>query len=181
MRKFNTILVILIMFLFIDHITFGSLHFLGTKLNVTAPFAMSMFILVLLHTIVSIIITIKAEIVGFKTKARYNKENREFWLRRTSGVAILVLAASHVYMMGKDENGIPKVAKMPKVFNLLLVLLMLSVGIHLMQNIRPLLISMGIKNIDKKEKIGKLLVILLTIFVIISYGIFIINKIKGGA
>lgn len=180
MRKLNTIIVLLIMLLFIDHITFGSLHFLGTKFGITAPFAMTMFVLVLIHAIISIIITIKAEVVGFKTKARYNKENRQFWQRRASGIAILVLASMHVFLMQKGENGIPKIARMPKVFNLLLPLLLLSVGIHISQNIRPLLISLGIKNREKKEKIIKLLIILFTILVIIAYGIFVVGKIKGG-
>ena len=181
MRKLNTILVLLIMLLFIDHITFGCLHFLGSKFSITAPFALTMFLLVLLHTIVSIVITVKAEVVGFKTKARYNSENRQFWLRRVSGIAILVLAFAHVYLMSEGPNGIPRIAKMPKPLNLLLILLMLSVGIHIKQNVRPLLISLGVKNIDRKEKIIKPLIILITLLVIVIYGIFVVKKIKGGA
>ena len=169
------------MLLFIDHITFGSLHYLGTKFHIAKPFAMAMFMLVLLHAIVSIIITIKAELVGFKTKARYNSENRQFWLRRVSGVAILIFAVMHVYLMQKNEKGIPRLAKMPKVFNLALPLLIISVSIHVIQNIKPLLISMGVRNIDKKEKIIKLLMILFTLLVIVSYGLFVVKKIKGGA
>ena len=181
MRKFNTIIVLLTMLLFIDHITFGSLHYLGTKFSVAKPFAMAMFILVFIHAVVSIIITIKAEVVGFKTKARYNSENRQFWLRRVSGVAILLLAMTHIFLMHKDERGIPRLAKMPKIFNLALPLLILSVCIHVMQNVKPLFISMGVKNIDKKEKIIKLIMILFTILVIVSYGLFVVKKIKGGA
>ena len=180
MRKLNTIVALLIMLLFLDHITFGSLHFLGTKFGITAPFAMTMFLLVLIHAIISIIITIKAEAVGFKTKARYNKENRQFWLRRASGIAILILAFMHVFLMQKDASGRPKIASMPRVFNLLLPLLLLSVGIHISQNVKPLLISLGVKNREKKEKIIKLLIILFTIFVIVTYGIFTVNKIRGG-
>ena len=180
MRKFNTVIVLLIMLLFIDHITFGSLHFLGTKFGIAAPFAMTMMILVLIHAAVSIIITIRAEVAGFKTKARYNKENRQFWLRRVSGMAILVLAIAHVVLMQKGSDGVPKISRMPKVFNLLLPLLLLSVGVHISQNIRPLLISMGVKNREKKEKIIKLLIILFTIIAIVSYGVFVVGKIKGG-
>ena len=180
MRKFNSILTILIMLLFIDHITFGSLHFLGTKFGIAAPFAMTMMILVLIHAVVSIIITIRAEVAGFKTKARYNKENRQFWQRRASGIAILVLALVHANVMQKGENGIPKLSRMPRVFSLILPLLMLSVAIHISQNIRPLLISMGVKNREKKEKIIKLLIILFTIIAIVSYGVFVVSKIKGG-
>lgn len=180
MRKLNTILVLLIMILFIDHITFGSLYFLGTKLKVTAPFAMVMILLVLLHAAVSIAVTIKAEAVGFKTKARYNRENREFWMRRASGIVILILAIAHVNLMMRGADGIPKIARMPRVFNLLLPLLLLSVGIHIKENVRPLLISLGVRNRERKEKIIKLLVMLFTVFVIVSYGIFTVGKMRRG-
>ena len=181
MRKLNTILVLLIMVLFIDHIVFGSLHFLGTNLNVTKPFAHAFFSLVFIHAVVSILITIKAEVVGIKTHARYNKENRQFWNRRISGMAIMVLAATHIYLMAHGEDGLPRISKMAKIYGLLLPLLLIFVCIHIYTNVRPLLISLGIRNIEKKEKIIKVLIVLITIVVMFSFAFFILNRIGSGA
>ena len=180
MRKLNTIIVLIIMILIIDHIIFGSMHFLGTGASVIKPLAMIMFLLVLIHAVISMIITIRAEKVGFKTKARYNKENRQFWLRRASGMAIVILAFIHAYSMVKNEKGIPNITRMPKALRFSTPLLILSVGIHLLGNIRPLLISLGIRKLDRYEKIIKVLVILITLFAMVANIIYIINMIKRG-
>ena len=180
MRKFNAILVSIILILIIDHIIFASMHLLGTGANVFVPVALFMLTLVLIHAIISLIITINAEKVGINTKARYNKENEQFWLRRVSGLAIMVLAIMHAYLEAKNENGVPNVARMPKIFEFTLPLLILSVGIHVFQNTRPLLISLGIKKINLFEKIIKILVIMLTCLAMFSIVTFLFNKMKRG-
>ena len=175
MRKFNTILVLIIMILLLDHIIFGGLHLLGAGTNVFKPVALLMLILVFIHAVVSMIITIRAEKAGMKTKARYNEENKQFWSRRTSGMAIVVFALMHAHSMIKDENGVPNIARLPKFFNLALPLLILSVGLHLISNVKPLLISLGIK-IGKKEIIINIIILLITLFAMFALIYFVINR-----
>ena len=180
MRKFNAILVLIIMILFLDHLFFGSAHFLGTGLNVTKPFSHTFFLLVLIHAAISLIITVRAEIAGIRTKARYNRENREFWSRRISGVAILVLAGAHAYLMVHGEDGLPRISKMARIYELFLPLLLLSISIHLSSNVKPLLIALGIRNPEKKEKIIKALIVLITIVALFSFVFFIYSKVRHG-
>ena len=72
-----------------------------------------------------------------KTKARYNKENRTFWLRRTTGVLILVLVLFHFYAMGRGSDGIPRIAHMGMPGSLATILLAVSVMIHIDINLEP--------------------------------------------
>ena len=179
MRKINVIIVIAIMILLVDHIVFGGLHLLGFNAGVMRPMAMLMLILVLAHALISMYVTLRAEKAGAKTKARYNKENREFWLRRTSGVMILVSALVHAYTMFKDENGVPRIARLPKVFSLATPLLIFSIYLHVFVNVRALLIAFGIRNINRKEKVIKVLLTVVMLFAMSALIYFNVKR-SGG-
>lgn len=166
MRKINAILVILIFILLIDHIIFGGMHLLGLNVSVTKQMALLMLFLVLAHAVISMFVTLKAEKAGAKTKARYNKENREFWARRTSGMMILVFGLLHAFAMFKYENGVPRIARLPRIFSLVTPLLIISIYAHIFANVRPLLISLGVRNMDKKEKIIKIILSIIMLFAI---------------
>ena len=181
MRKINTIITILIILLLCDHLLFGSLYMLGTGAGVITGMAHTLILLVIIHALISMIVTLRAEKAGFKTKARYNRENREFWLRRTSGVCVLVFALMHAYSMQKNERGIPNIAFMPKIFELTLVLLLISAAVHMFVNIRPLLISLGVRNIDRKERIIRFVFIVFVIFGMASYAFFCISSVLRGS
>lgn len=179
MRKFNTILVLLILILLLDHVVFGGLYFFGVVPGVFKPVAFAMLALVVLHAIISMIVTIRAEKAGFQTKARYNAENRDFWLRRASGIAILILAILHAFMMSKDKNGVARLASMPKPLRLATPLLVFAVYLHLMSNVRPLLISMGVRKIDRKEIIIKVILSIVALFAIAANVYTIVSHIGG--
>ena len=180
MRKINTILVLIIMLLFVDHVIFGSLHSLGTGASVIRPLAHTMLGLVLLHAIISLVVTFRAEKAGFKTGVRYYRENREFWNRRVTGVLIILLGITHAYMMVRTERGAPRIASAPKIFELTTPLLIVSIYLHLLSNIRPLLISLGIRNIDKKEKIIRAILTILLLFALFSVSYRVFSHIGGG-
>ena len=180
MRKLNVIVVVLIMILLVDHIIFGGLYMLGAGTGVIRPLALTMLALVIFHALISMAVTIRAEKAGFKTKARYNAENREFWNRRTSGLAILVLGVMHALLLSKNEEGIPRIAFMPRFFELVTPLLILSVYLHLRSNIRPLLIALGIRNVDKKEKFIKAVLMVIMIFAIMAAFYKIVPFLLGG-
>ena len=167
MRKFNTILVLIIMALLLDHVLFGVMYLLGIGTGVFKPLAIAMLALVMFHAVISLIVTFRAEKAGFVTKARYNKENREFWGRRVSGIFIVFLALMHAFILSKDQDGVPRLQKMPKPLRIATPLLIIFVYLHLLSNIRPLLISFGIRNVDKKTRIIK---IILTVIMLIAVG-----------
>lgn len=179
MRKINTVLTLLVMLLLLDHMIFGGFYLFGIGNGVIAILAGSMLVLILLHALISMAVTIRAEIVGFKTKARYNKENREFWQRRVSGMFILVLGLVHVFMTGKNEQGIPRIAFLPKIFYAANPALICFIYWHILSNIRPLLISLGIRNIDNKQRIIKIVLTVVTLFALIANLQVIVSHMGG--
>ena len=145
MRKINAILTIIILALFIDHAVFGTLNTLG-KAQVVLPVARMMTVCMILHAIISIILTVKSEMVTFKTKTAYNKENREYWLRRWTGVLILIFFVTHVAAMKKQKGQLFKIASSNPFGKISFILFVASIAAHVVINIRPLLISMGVRN-----------------------------------
>ena len=166
MREFNTILVLIIMVLLLDHVLFGGMYFLGIGTGVFKPLAIAMLALVMLHAVISLIVTFRAEKAGFVTKARYNKENREFWGRRITGIFIIILALLHAFMVGKNQDGVPRMQKMPKPLHIATPLLIIFVYLHLLTNVRPLLISFGIRNVKKKARIIEIILTIIMLFAI---------------
>ena len=179
MRKINTILVLIILLLLTDHAIFGSLHSLGTGASVLRPMAHTMFGLVFIHALISLAVTVKAEKAGIVTGTRYNKENREFWNRRVTGVLILILGMTHAFLMMRNEMGVPRIAFAPRIFEFTTPLLICMIYLHILTNIRPLLISLGIKNIDKKEKIIKVILTVIMAFAMFSI-LYVVFKYIGG-
>ena len=168
MRKLNTIIAALITILFFDHIIFAALYLFGLPAKVFTPVAIFMIILVMIHGVLSMVLTVHAEKAGFKTNARYNKENRTFWLRRTTGVFILVLALFHFYAVNEGSDGLPRIVHMGIFGSLATIVLAISVMIHILINIEPLCISFGIRNYKKAAPFLKALTILLCALVTIA-------------
>ena len=167
------------MILLLDHLIFGGMYLFGVGNGVIRPLAISMLVLTIIHAIISMIVTIRAEKAGFKTNARYNKENSEFWQRRVSGVLILVFALMHAYILSKNEQGIRRIVSLPKIFEFTTPALIISVYFHILSNIRPLLISLGVRNIEKKERIIKVILTIITIFGLTAAISAIISYIGG--
>ena len=145
MRKINSILTILILLLFADHAIFGTLNTLG-KAKVLLPIARILGIVVILHAIISIILTIRAAKVSIRTKAPYNKENQEYWMRRWTGLAILFFFIGHLAIVKKQKGQAFKIATAKPIGKISFILFVASIAAHLVINIKPLLISLGVKS-----------------------------------
>ena len=145
MRKINSIITVILILLFLDHALFGILDTFGMG-KVFKPAALLMGILLIVHVIISTILTIRSEKVSITTKATYNKENREYWMRRWTGILVLIFFVDHVVMMIKSRQGSAKLASLKIPGKISFILFMASIASHLAINIRPLLISLGVRN-----------------------------------
>lgn len=145
MRKINSIVTIILILLFLDHGIFGILNTLGVA-KVFLPVARVLRIFLLIHVIISIILTIRSEKVSFKTKAVYNKENKEYWMRRWTGLFIFVFFIAHMRTMKAGADGTAKLASTSTFGKISFILFVASIAAHLAINFRPLMISLGVKN-----------------------------------
>lgn len=178
MRKINSIIATIILVLLVDHIIFATLHLAGYPVHVFGPLAYLMLALVIIHGVLSMILTVNAEKTGMKTKARYNKENAEFWARRTSGVAILAFAIFHAHAMMKLPDGRPRISTLGPIARICNIGLAISVCVHIVINIKPLMISLGIR---KHNLLSKILYVFFVLLTVIACYFLALVLIRGGA
>ena len=147
MRKFNAVLSVIMIGLFLYHALAGSGLLTGltgfSPLSATLP-SIILAILTGLHIIVGIKLTVDTLAAQKRSGAGYFRENRLFWLRRISGYALILLLAAHIFgMTGETVDGsyIPHTYTLP----LLLCDLILAAALmlHLSVNIKPLAQSFG--------------------------------------
>mgnify|MGYP000046046585 CR=1 FL=1 len=114
----------------------------------------------------------RADIPGFPLRRKaYGKQNALFWARRARGLAILLMLFFHIGVFGKVQNGVYILFPFTTVRLLTQLLLVASVFVHLLLNLRPLLVSLGI--VRDKEQRGDLYLIL-SVLVLFAAGSIIL-------
>ena len=147
MRKANSLISITVLLLFLIHAIAGALQLMGFLpggIRILTMVDRLMLTLICVHAVIGLKLMIDAWLVRKKTGVHYQKENRIFWIRRDSGLALILLIAAHVIQfLGKPgevyrlkDFGLPQLIWM--------LLFVLALMVHLLANIRPLLISLGI-------------------------------------
>ena len=146
MRKLNTIVSLFLIILFLIHTIAGSFQMMkiipgGNELMKDLSYFM--LFLIGVHVIIGIKLTLDSVKVGIKSGKFYFRENAVFWIRRITGFAMIMLIICHVLLF--TSNGeifrLNDFNEVQLVFSILLVFTLL---IHILANIRPLLISFGI-------------------------------------
>ena len=150
MRKFNAILSAVILILFSIHAFLGTLNLTGIASVITRQIAWSTVDLIILHTVLGTVLTIKSIRIWHKTKVSYWKENLLFWGRRISGFVIMILIVFHITALSTTNvNGL----RLPLFDEWKLatqILLVIAIAFHVITNVKPMLISFGIKKLKPK-------------------------------
>ncbi len=150
MRKTNAILSIAIIILFLIHGVLEAFNLIGTGYISIKLLTRFMLLLVAMHTVIGIILTAKSVSVWRKSGAAYFGENKLFWIRRISGFTIMLLIFFHVTAFGHTVNG-TYVLNDFNVFRLTCQLLLAaSAAVHIISNIKPLMIALGRKSSIKR-------------------------------
>ena len=148
MRRLNAILSMGVLALFIFHAVYGGFQLAGVLPGgnlVMKVLSWVMVVMMGLHALIGIKLTADTLRISKKAGASYYKENRLFWVRRISGLAIMVFVAFHlmIFMSGGDPVRLHLFSHAELVTQILLAV---SVGLHVISNIRPLMISFGIRS-----------------------------------
>ena len=171
MRKFNSVLAAVILALFIVHGFLGALTMVDAAVIITKHMARFMVVLIAVHTVLSCILTAKAIKAWKVTGAPYLKENTLFWTRRISGFAIMILIAFHMLSFMSTTPGtftLPYFGGSMLAANILLVI---SVAVHVVTNVKPMLISFGIRSL--KPRTGEILFVLSILLVLFIIGFIV--------
>lgn len=174
MRKWNNILVHIIIALFMIHGLMGSLMLLGVSNISCAPLSWLLFILVVIHCVLGMCATFRSLKSGKVSGTWYLGKNSAFWAKRVSGIAILVLLVFHItaYTVRVDGRFFLREFTLWRMISQLL--LIGSIFVHLGVSVKSMLIARG--TIKWKEKtVDWLLVlsIMMLFFTVAVIGYFI--------
>ena len=147
MRKWNALVSAAILLLCLLHGILGGFQLLGGSSSALKAIAWTAVGLILVHTGMGLKLTADTLRALRRTGAGYFRENRLFWLRRVSGVAIMLFLALHLLAFRATGTGggyrLPIFGTGDLISQLLLVL---SIGVHVISNIRPMMTALGAKN-----------------------------------
>ena len=144
MRRFNAILTAAILALFLLHAIAGSFQLFGLGKTAFRAVGWTCMGLILVHAGVGVKLTVDTLRTLRKTGAGYFRENRMFWLRRISGFAVLVFLALHLLAFhGTGGGGSYRLPWFGAGKLAAQILLVLSIGVHVISNIRPAMLSFG--------------------------------------
>ena len=155
MRKWNTILSVLMLLIFMIHGIMGSFMLNGVGSSAGKLLAWIGVGILVVHTVIGVILTVQSLQTAKQSGKMYLKQNVIFWARRASGMAILILLLFNI--------GLFPFTTVKMVTQLLFVA---AIFVHIFINIRPLLVSLGI--ISYKERRGDIYLILSVLLLFIA-------------
>ena len=166
MRKWNTILSVLMLLIFMIHGIMGSFMLNGVGSSAGQLLAWIGVGILVVHTVIGVILTVQSLQTAKQSGKMYLKQNVIFWARRASGMAILILLLFHIGLFGKVQNGTYILFPFTTVKMVTQLLFVAAIFVHIFINIRPLLVSLGI--ISYKERRGDIYLILSVLLLFIA-------------
>ena len=150
MRKLNGIIAMIVLALFVVHGVLGALNMMNIATVIVKALSYTMLSLIIVHALISIGLTVSSVRTAAKTHAPYFRQNRLFWARRISGVLILALIFFHTTAFGYISGGVFRLVPFD-IFRLMTqILFLLSIAVHIITNVKPMLITFGIKKLRPK-------------------------------
>lgn len=179
MRKANAIVTVLMMVLFLIHMIWGGLELAGMTRGGSSLFsALShmMLLLTAVHIGIGIITTVQTDRALRQSGVSYFRQNRLFWIRRISGSALLLFMVSHVLIFsGTEESGAYRLSLFAGAQLLTQILMVLSLMVHLLCNITPLRIALGIED---RHRFRTDVLLVLAILLLLAGAAFVIYYIR---
>ena len=149
MRKWNAVLSMGILVLFLLHAVIGGFQLSGILSggsSILTFLSWVMVCLIAVHALLGIILTVQTLSAQKKAGAVYRKENRLFRVRRISGFAVMLLILTHIVIfLGSSEDGVYRLNPFGTAQLISQMLLVLSIAVHVLTNIRPLMLALGVR------------------------------------
>lgn len=144
MRKLNTYLSLALCLVFLLHLVMGSFMILGIGHNGGKLLAIAGACALVIHVALSAYSTGRTMTrLGLRHLLQYGWANRLFWLRRLSGLAILILLFGHIGLFGAVIDGQYVLFDFTWPKALLQGTFLTALCVHIATNMRPLFVSLG--------------------------------------
>ena len=179
MRKWNAIISGVMLILFLVHAVAGAIELMGLYDGLNQFVSIVAWMLtfcMVIHILLGIRLTCDTIRACRKSGVSYFRENKLFWARRISGFAIVLFMIFHmVIFYGRSVDGVYRLHFFGKAELITQIFLVLSVALHVLTNVKPSLIALGIRSL--KDYAVDLL-IALSVFLIFMGAAFFIYYIR---
>ena len=149
MRKQNAVISMVILVLFLFHAIVGAFQLTGVIPGGKALMKIAAWVmagLIAVHFVIGVKLTVDTVKAQKKAGTAYFKENKLFWTRRVSGFAIMIFIVFHVLIFLGSNNGAYRLNLFEGVQLISQILLVMSAAVHVVTNIKPLMIALGVKS-----------------------------------
>ena len=170
MRKWNAVISMAIIVLFLIHAIAGGFQLAGIMKGGSTLLSVMAWVmagLIVIHIVIGTKLTTDTIRAKRHSKVSYSKENKLFIARRISGFAIIIFLLCHVMIfIGNNDNGVYRLHYFGKMQLITQLLLVLSIAVHVITNLKPLFIAFGIRSL--KEYAVDILLILSILLVLMG-------------
>ena len=149
MRRINSLTAFVIMVFFAVHLIAGGFQLMGVLSGGNLFMKIISWIMLSLigcHILISMKLTAGTLLAQRRAGTAYFKENKLFWLRRISGLAVMLFIVSHLMIFTPSDNGKVRLSLFEGAQLVSQILLVISLALHIISNIRPLMIAFGIRS-----------------------------------
>jgi hypothetical protein len=147
LRKTNALISIGLVVLLLLHAIAGGFQLMGLipgGSSLLEALAWLMLALLAGHMVIGVILTAQTLHTSAKAGAAYVRVNALFWVRRLSGFALALLLLLHLLLFVQTGTGVFRLHDFGPQELLGQLLLLMTLAIHLMCDIRPLAIALGL-------------------------------------
>ena len=134
---------------FAAHGIIGALQLAGADGSVQKTVARVCAAFVLAHVIVTVYLTAKTLYARRKAGVGYFKNNELFFARRISGFAVIIPLVMHLFIFTSSNAGSYRLQVFTTGRLISQILMVLTIAVHVITNIKPLMISLGTKSYKK--------------------------------
>jgi len=174
MRQANAILSAVMLALFLFHGVGNAFELLLVGGPTSKYLARALLTLALVHAVLGVVLTVATVKVQRQAGTSYVRLNSRFWAVRASGVAIAVFIAFHMMTFLQVSDGPYRLREFGAFELATNVGLVLSMAVHVLTNVRPLAVSLGIGAPRSRAADLALVLSVLLLFMAVAFVVYFV-------
>lgn len=166
MRRLNLFLVVGMLVTFLAHAVMGALQLSGANTNTLKPLAWVCVGMMAAHIVVSAVLTVQTLYACKKSGTGYFRNNLLFWAKRITGLTIVIPLVMHLMIFHSESGDAFRLQVFTSGRMISQILFAAAIALHVLINIRPLLIGFGVK--EHRVFAGDLIFVLSVVLLLLS-------------
>ncbi len=168
LRAVNAVVSALMMLLFLVHGVGNALQLLGVGSALSQALSWTLVGLCVVHVAIGVVLTADTLRTQREAGASYPTRNTRFWAVRVSGAALALLILAHVLIFLKPTGMALRLPPFLEPQLALSVLLVATLAVHVLANMEPLMVSLGVG--PSRERAGDLVFVLAVLLLVMAAG-----------